>query len=209
MDEDETTTPEDIEAEQEEETSADASKEDYSFSPFDEIQDEFNPGPVPKVTGADGLPMQVYTMSVETDIPELSPDTLLCMGDYTFFEYNGELFPFEQVERREDEWFLKEHPHICVKPKREPCVHYVRQKLQSDLNPQIKIVSRLCSARRDRQGAFMSVRDRAVYACDMREPKDWKSVEELDAFDREKISQGRQREFFSLFNLTEGKKNGN
>jgi hypothetical protein len=205
MVDEEETTPEEIEAESSEEE--DTSKEDFSFSPFDEIQEEFNPGPVPKVTGADGLPMQVYAMSGETDIPELSPDTLLCMGDYTFFESGGDLFTLEQVERRGNGWVLKDHPHIPVKPKREPCVHYVRQILQSDLNPQIKIVSRLCSARRDRQGAFMSVRDRAVYACDMREPKDWSSVEALDAFDREKIRQGKHREFFPMFK--EGKKNGN
>jgi len=177
-------------------------KEDLEFSPFDELQEEFQPGPIPKITGPDGLPMQVSDQSGESDIPALNPDTFLCMGDYSFYLFEKgskeeKVLP-SQVDRDEGGWFLKGSPKVRVFPYREPCKHYARQMIQSDLNPELKMVSRICLAR-SQQGSIMSVRDRAVYACDLRSPQDLVSLRILDAFDDRKIQEGKNRQHYSLF----------
>jgi len=57
---------------------------DSEFSPFDEVDEEFKPGPDVRVTGPDGLPLTV-DQTAESDIPSLSTTTLVCMGDYSLF----------------------------------------------------------------------------------------------------------------------------
>lgn len=184
-------------------------REDLEFSPFDELHEEFQPGPIPKVMGPDGLPMQVSDQSGESDIPALNPDTFLCMGDYSFFLFEKDskeekVLP-SQVDRDVGGWFLKGFPNVRVRPHREPCEHYARQMIQSDLNPELKMVSRICLAR-SQQGSIMSVRDRAVYACDMRKPQALVSFRVLDEFDARKIQEGKNRQHYSLFKGVDPKK---
>lgn len=88
---------------------------------------------------------------------------------------------------------------IEVEPIRPPCRHYVRQISQFEYNPENDVVIRLCSARRTTEGAFMSVRDRKIAACDMRAPRDLESEKIIDDFDARKIKQGMEREYFSIF----------
>lgn len=88
---------------------------------------------------------------------------------------------------------------IEVEPIRPPCRHYVRQITQFEYNPENDVVIRLCSARRTTEGAFMSVRDRKIAACDMREPRDLESEKIIDDFDTRKIKEGAEREYFPIF----------
>lgn len=89
---------------------------------------------------------------------------------------------------------------LNVKPIRPPCRHYVRMRSQFELNAKHDVVYRLCAARRTTEGTFMTVRDRKVTACDMREPRDLESEGKfLDAFDAMKIQQGRERTMLPMF----------
>lgn len=194
---DEDATLEDVEdaAESEQE---DASDEE--FSPFEELAEEFSPSRLVNVTGNDGLPQQTAPDAGHTDIPVFSCETLVCIGDYSqFHDQDGKVFDKALVEHRSGAFRLISDPSIHVQPKRRQCVHYVRQMVQFEHNPEVRMISRLCSARRDRQGAFMSVRDRAVWACDMREPPDPQSQKLLDDFDEKKVKEGQARTFDSIF----------
>ena len=85
-------------------------------------------------------------------------------------------------------------PFVAVRPARERCIYYKRQVFSNDDQPDEKafghyIVFRNCTERRSVGGAFMSVRDEAVYACDYREPPHAPSVEKyLDKKDRERLA---------------------
>jgi hypothetical protein len=196
----------------EDESSAPEEEEEQdAFTPFEEIANEFQPGNILKIKGEDGLPQQYTPDSGKSDIPALSPTTLICSGDYSEFrDTEGNKYTLSQVVRcSEGHWVVRgdsqeiEGRRIIVEPKRQPCSHYVRQMTQADMNPEIRFISRLCSARRDRQGAFMSVRDTAVYACDMRNPPDVESTKLLDDFDQKKIQEGKNRDFLPMFKGSE------
>lgn len=85
-------------------------------------------------------------------------------------------------------------PFVAVRPVRERCEHYKRQVFSNDDQPNEGafghyIVFRNCTERRSVGGAFMSVRDEAVHACDYRSPPHLPSVEKhLDAKDRERLT---------------------
>lgn len=192
------------------------------FHPFDEIDEDFKPAPAVFVNGPDGLPLRVDQTS-ESDIPALSKNSLVCMGDFSKFVVRNEwgditaTFAPTDVSRapngtyrvknelarlqgattiRDDEgWFE-------VFPVRPPCKHYVRQQGSFNLNAAKKAHYRLCSARRTTEGTFMTVRDTGMWACDMREPYDAETIKVLDDFDNKKIAEGANREFFSIFQST-------
>jgi hypothetical protein len=181
---------------------------DTEFHPFDEVKDEFQPGPMNRVMGPDGLPITVAPQALSL-IPALSPATLVCMGDFSEFvqrdgSHNGKgpwvatghilkrLRP-EQVERLPNGRWVEKGTNDDVEPLRPPCRHYVRQKGQMELNAEATQLYRLCGARRTTEGTFMSIRDYGMYACDMREPFDLASAEQLDEFDRMKVQQGKER----------------
>jgi len=88
---------------------------------------------------------------------------------------------------------------LGVEPVRPACKHYVRQRVAFELNAQHSEQKRLCAARRTTEGTFMSVRDAGIWACDMREPQDYRSVESLDQFDDMKIEQGKNRTHLPMF----------
>lgn len=79
---------------------------------------------------------------------------------------------------------------VHVRPRRERCIHYKRQILLQDgaSDPDekyTKTVYRNCMARRSVGGAFMSVSNEAILACDYRDPPDPDSIEKyLDNPDR-------------------------
>jgi hypothetical protein len=54
------------------------------FHPFDEVDEDFQPGPAMRVMGPDGLPQTVDT-TTESDIPALSVQSLVCMADVSKF----------------------------------------------------------------------------------------------------------------------------
>lgn len=229
---------------------------DEDWSPFDEIQDDFNPGPVTKVTAVDGLPTYAPPQA-STDIPALSPETLTCMGDFSKFVLRGifgdivaEFDPADvecspsgrwrvskqsvlaklQMEMQrvrqyaddhgldapdDDEQLLVQllasaHSEIAVNnawvevfPVRRPCKHYARQLTQFELNAEAKVMLRVCAARRTTEGAFMSLRDRAMWACELREPPAESSVL-LDDFDAAKMREGARRECVPIFSQDTG-----
>jgi hypothetical protein len=77
------------------------------FHPFDELDEDFKPSPALRVSGPDGLPLTV-DQTTQSDIPALSKDTLICMGDFSSFvvrdQWRAELyaFPPSDVERAPD-----------------------------------------------------------------------------------------------------------
>lgn len=176
------------------------------FSPFDEVADEFKPSSIKKITGPDGLPTNSH-QTKDSDIPPLSPETLVCMEDMSKFvvrdEYGTIKTEYENVDvlrKPNGGYFLKEHPDTVVEPIRPRCAHYIRQMAMFDHNPDGKVHLRLCAARRTTEGTFMTVRDSAMWACSMRSPRDLITEEKfLDAFDTTKIEQGKNRENFSIF----------
>lgn len=177
---------------------------DVEFNPFEELQDDYKPSAIQKTTAADGMPTNTTT-SRSTSIPVLSPETLVCMGDFSEFRTLGtnELVPVEDVIR-EGVTYRRKTDRFEVVPKRSPCKHYVRQAGSDDLLPDNIMHLRLCAARRTTEGTFMTVRDAAMWACSMREPRDFPSEEKyLDAFDQLKMEQGRERTQHTIFNKEE------
>lgn len=83
---------------------------------------------------------------------------------------------------------------VPVRPARERCKFYQRQVFANDDVPDPRdyghqIIFRNCTARRSVGGAFMSLRDEAVYACDYRTPHDPASIERyLDGPDRARLT---------------------
>lgn len=198
----------------------DDSPEDAEWNPFEETDDDFKPTRVKVVKAEDGLPTQAVDGTTDDDIPPLSPETLVCMEDTSEFVIRDDYmqitnrFKPSEVERKPNgKYYLKAGVHkvgvsevqtseqdpIEVQPIRPRCAHYVRQMGQGSLNSAMKEHYRLCSARRTTEGAFMSVRNQALWACTMRSPRDPDSEEKLEDFDEKKIAEGAQREYYSIF----------
>ena len=241
------------------------------FSPFDEVDEDFKPGPMHLELGSDGLPRQI-DQTTESDIPALSKETLVCMGDYSKFvirnRWGSIIAEFEPMDvdrsptgwwrvktslaleraklalqrerkaskgngkeedpnsddyllgalasqfvrmRHEDGYGVQAPPYsdewFTVEPLRPPCVHYVRQKVSLPENALHKMYARLCAARRTTEGAFMSVRDQGIWACDMREPRDTTTELQLEEFDAKKIQEGAQRTHLNVFESVTSKGN--
>lgn len=170
------------------------------FNPFEEMSSEYKPSEIRKVIGEDGLPTQV-TSDNKSDIPPLSCETLVCMGDYSKFVSGTDEFDPADVKMMPDGSYRAKHLHgtIPVYPIRRPCDHYVRQIVQLEHNPEHRLHLRLCSARRTTEGAFMSIRDTAVWACSMRRPRDIKTEQMMDDFDKKKAEEGERRVSRSIF----------
>lgn len=66
---------EDIEASEDAET---------EFHPFDEVDEDFKPGPLQVVRDAEGTFTQIDE-TTESDIPALSLESLICLGDFSAF----------------------------------------------------------------------------------------------------------------------------
>lgn len=97
---------------------------------------------------------------------------------------------------------------VLVRPVRERCIHYKRQVFSNDEVTDEKayghkIVFRNCTHRRSVGGAFMSLRDEAVYACDYREPRDEASIEKhIDEPDRMRLRSRAHLHLLPLFGVT-------
>lgn len=96
---------------------------------------------------------------------------------------------------------------VIVRPTRETCVHYKRQMFANDdapdpKDPGHKLIFRNCTKRQSVGGAFMSLRDEAVYACDYRSPPDPQSKVKLDGADADIMRKCAERTMVPLFNIT-------
>lgn len=97
---------------------------------------------------------------------------------------------------------------VPVRPLRERCEHFKRQLMANDDVPDqeepghfIKFYN--CTKRRSVGGAFMTLRDEAVYACDYRQPPDPETTEKwLDAPDRKRLHSQRHLKMVRPFNLS-------
>lgn len=197
------------EAEIDETVINDLEEADEEFHPFDEIREDYKPSEIKKVIAEDGLPTN-HVPAQNNDIPPLSPETLVCMGDFSKFvirdqwgEIIRELEPSEVLQAPNGDYFVRNPEtkiRVKVEPIRPPCKHYVRQMVSFEFNADHDSIKRLCSARRTTEGTFMTVKDTKVSACDMRQPRDIKSEKLLDEFDEKKVKQGQDRIFTSIFN---------
>ena len=182
---------------------------DEDFHPFDEFREDYKPSEIKKVIAEDGLPTN-HAPVRNNDIPPLSKDTLVCMGDFSEFVQRDKwgfitkkMKP-EEVQRAPNGDYFVENPETKIKSKvepiRPPCKHYVRQMVSFEFNADHDSIKRLCSARRTTEGTFMTVKDTKVSACDMRDPKHIDSEKLIDDFDEKKVKQGQERTFTSIFN---------
>lgn len=90
---------------------------------------------------------------------------------------------------------------VLVRPKREACIHYKRQRFPVTGDPSRKIVFRNCihPARRSIGGAALSLRDENVLGCDYREPYDRAVNAEMDARDGATLREEPHRTRLPLF----------
>lgn len=96
---------------------------------------------------------------------------------------------------------------LPVRMKRERCKFLRRQIMANDdiadptqLGHFIRFTN--CTIRRSVGGAFMSLRDEAMYACEYRDPVDAETAERhIERFDRERLGSKRHLELYQPFNL--------
>ena len=93
---------------------------------------------------------------------------------------------------------------VLVRPIRERCKYYNRQVLALDGTKLGEdghfLTFRNCTIRRSVGGAYLSLRDEAVYACDYRDPPDPKSVKRyLDDPDNKKLRDRPDLTLVSMF----------
>lgn len=94
-----------------------------------------------------------------------------------------------------------------VRPIREPCKFYKTQVFGNEDEPDptrlgARIPQANCTARRSVGGAFLSLRDEAVYACEYRSPPDRATEEKyIHAWNRERLESRRHLDMVPLFNL--------
>lgn len=81
---------------------------------------------------------------------------------------------------------------------RSRCAHYGEQLTQADFNASVKVLLRFCTARRNVEGAFMSLVDRGMWACTLRSPRDEDSEQLIRDMNDRKIREGRGRELVPL-----------
>lgn len=155
-----------------------------------------------------GKPLRLY-------VPALAPDAAADLffvrrryDDHGQPTMRGEKFLPEELTEK---WGVKVVEQDCllipVRPIRERCKHYKRQNMAADEQPTPgefghHILFRNCTMRKSVGGAFMTLRDEAMYACDYREPFDHASVDKyLDAPDRDRLASKRHLKLIRPFNL--------
>jgi hypothetical protein len=123
-------------------------------------------------------------------------------------EKERRVFPSEAVVRYAgfDLVYVEGGQRILVRPLRERCRHYKRQAFSNDSQPNPRaplhqLLFRVCTARRSNGGAYMSLRDEAIYACDFRDPPDLTAIAEQDAKDKKKLLSRPDLVKYQLFGL--------
>ncbi len=162
---------------------------------------------------ADGLPAPV-TQAIFDTPPGLSPETLVCMADTSSFVHrnlDGEVMreyaPF-QVKRLANGTYMTDAEHIAsdqkpirVEPIRPACKHYLRQATDISFDRTARFFQRSCLAQRSDTGEYVSLRDCAIYACTLREPRHIPSEKQLDDFDASLLAQELNRKSQETFDV--------
>jgi len=124
------------------------------FHPFDEIDEDFKPAPAVFVNGPDGLPMRVDQTS-ESDIPALSKNSLVCMGDFTKFvlrdRWGDIIVSFEpsEVDRAPNgEWRVKTDTML--------------ERAKLSIGRQRAVMEKLAAQRTDVIGAIQNATDAQI-----------------------------------------------
>jgi len=118
-----------------------------------------------------------------------------------------EFKPEERSFRWGVELAISEDVIVPIRPIRERCEYYKRQVFNNDEQPNPeepghRVHFTNCTKRRSIGGAFLSLRDQAVYACDHRQPPDPKTVaKHLEAFDNKRLSDKGHQTLVPLFGL--------
>lgn len=135
-----------------------------------------------------------------------------CRFDPDGRERRREQFEPKEVESRHGMFVVipegeEQAVGVPVRPIRERCRNYKRMCMANDDQPDPTafmhfIVFRNCMARRSVGGAFLGLRDEAVYGCDHRDPPDTVTVNKhLDGPDRRKLVNRPDLELVPLFGL--------
>lgn len=106
-------------------------------------------------------------------------------------------WPREAVNEMWGHHWVRENGKLTpVRPRRERCKYYRRQMYASHTQPvhgepgHLQ-AARVCLARRSVGGAFLSLRDEGIYACDLRDPPDQQTTHlYLDAPDARRLDAG-------------------
>lgn len=88
--------------------------------------------------------------------------------------------------------YINEHSEalFVVDPVRHQCKHYVRQLVPFAGDESHSTCYRYCTALKNESGEFLSVGNQEVLACELRDPRDPTTEQELDDFDRRLIQLG-------------------
>jgi len=165
------------------------------------VYQPFNPGPIAFVRGEDGLPVPDLPTQLPI-VPPLVPETMVCIADRSAFVVRDRWgavrrrYPPERVERAPDGRYFVRVLYFwrrVVEPLRPQCRFLVRQMVDFQDTADNQFLERLCTARRDSESFFLSVRDQQVHACEFRSPRDPRSEVRLDRFDDAKMKQGKER----------------
>lgn len=184
------------------------------------IYGQFGQPPLEFAMSEDGLP-QVKPPHQLPLAPPLDPSTLVCLADRSEYVLrdrrwgevlarfapsevkiaeNGEAFvDFLDAVDRGARWFevLRRMELVSgrlpVEPLRPQCKFLARQLVDFQDSTDHVAMERLCTARRDEDSFFLTVRDSQVHACELRVPRARVSQERMDRFDDTKIELGRQR----------------
>jgi hypothetical protein len=170
--------------------------------------------------GHDGLP-GVRPSTDMPHAPPLAVESFVCMADRSTFvirrpRWGTVVATFQPAEVKRSESglyyvdFLDAIDHgapwplvlrlmeystgrVPVEPIRPQCSFLARQMVDLQDSTENILIERLCTARRDEQSFFLSVRDSQVHACELRNPPAPKENARLDLFDDRKIALGKER----------------
>jgi len=95
-----------------------------------------------------------------------------------------------------------------VAPIRPQCAHYARQKTDMNASKDVRMLSRVCMAQHSETGEYFSLMDSAVYACELRSPRDPLSETQLDEWDDKLIEAEERRRNETHFDVEAELKKG-
>jgi len=125
---------------------------------------------MPGTDPEDGLPRMIPMTKLEdAESVPLTPKSFVCMAHKE--EVDGQLME--------------------LRPK---CEHYVRQLIPWKDDPDHMFCRRTCTAMKNEEGEYISLNDQAIYACELRTPRDPSSEEALDVFDAKIMAKQKQQD---------------
>lgn len=90
---------------------------------------------------------------------------------------------------------------VEVTPVRPRCAHFGRQMTDFPEEQDHQVVDRMCMRRASTEGIPISLMDTAIYACDLRSPRDLKSERRADAADERIIARSQERVTEGVFDV--------